>query len=96
MTTTTKEKEINALKALIREVVNEVIRENEYQKQTSGEDANIIRGLSGLAKYLNVSVPTAQKLKKAQVFPSYQWGRILVFKKNEVLTGMASKKKSKL
>lgn len=78
-------------------VIKSALAENNYhKKEDSTSDEHLIRGLSGLAKFLNVSIPTAQKLKNSKVFPYYQWGRILVFKKQEVLAGMESKRKSRL
>lgn len=58
----------------------------------SQDEAHIIRGFNNLAKFLQVSVPTARKLKDQKVFPCYQWGRVMVFKSNEVLAGMRARK----
>lgn len=85
------------LEAVIKNYVDEVVKEavearfanieaNEAQQQP--EETTLIRGISGLAKFLGVSLPTAQKLKNQGLFPYTQWGRILIFKPDDVLTGM--------
>ena len=48
----------------------------------------VIRGISGLARFLNVSIPTAQKMKTQKKIPYRQVGRVLVFVADEVLNAM--------
>jgi hypothetical protein len=79
------------LQCMIESIVKQALNESESKIIHTESEPTIIRGLSGLAKFLNVSIPTAQKLKNKGVFPHYQWGRILVFKQNEVLEAMGKR-----
>lgn len=56
------------------------------------ETPTLIRGIQGLANFLGVSQPTAQRLKNAKLFPCIQHGRTIFFKPDEVLDGMAKRK----
>lgn len=56
------------------------------------ESPTLIRGIQGLANFLGVSQPTAQRLKNAKLFPCIQHGRTIFFKPDEVLDGMAKRK----
>jgi len=47
-----------------------------------------IYGIRGLATYLSVSVPTAQRLKNAKKFPFYEAGNKLIFYSDEVDNGL--------
>lgn len=58
-------------------------------------NTTLIRGIKGLAAFLNVSVPTAQKMKNDKIFPCIQRGRTIFFKSDEVLSGL-SKRNRKL
>lgn len=49
--------------------------------------------IKGLAEYLNVTVCTIQAYKRKRVFPFYQTGRTVFFKKSEVDAAMVSTKK---
>ena len=53
----------------------------------------IIRGISGLAQFLGVSIPTAQKMKNQHKIPFRQQGRILIFIEDEVLDAMKRMKR---
>lgn len=61
-------------------------------KQTR-ENKKLIRGIKGLAAFLNVSVPTAQKMKNDKIFPCIQRGRTIFFKSDEVLSGLSKRNK---
>lgn len=85
------------IKEYVTEVVNDAVKaalaEHQVQEtKDSKQEEPLIRGIGGLAKFLNVSIPTAQKLKNQKLFPCSQWGRILIFKPEEVLAGMAKRK----
>lgn len=69
-------------------------KECEIKESQSVDSPQIIRGLNGLAKFLGVSLPTAQKLKATNKIPYRQTGRVLIFLADEVLNAM-KKRKSK-
>ncbi len=86
------------IKEYVNDAVNEAIKAAFAERDTQNarnteQDSFVIRGISGLAQFLHVSIPTAQKLKNQNLFPCSQWGRILIFKSDEVLAGMAKRKK---
>lgn len=79
------------LTALIEIAVEKAITKISSESiPASKEPEKIIRGIRGLAAFLHVSIPTAQKLKNNHVFPCYQDGRVCVFKEREVLTAMSN------
>lgn len=87
-------------KSELRDILNEIVtdavanfRESVAMLQDEPGTPPLIYGIKGLAEFLNVSVPTAQKLKNDKIFPSYQRGRTIVFKSSEVLRGMQTTKK---
>jgi len=56
---------------------------------TTAESARIkINGIRGLANYLDVSVPTAQKLKNQKKFSFYESGNKVYFFSDEVNSGL--------
>lgn len=83
------------LKEIIVEAMNEVNpRKTEIESKVES-NTTLIRGIKGLAAFLNVSVPTAQKMKNDKIFPCIQRGRTIFFKSDEVLSGL-SKRNRKL
>lgn len=92
-----------SIDAAIREYVDTAVaqaiekvfaeKQNDIEECHANNDPQIIRGISGLAQFLNVSMVTAQKLKNQGKIPYRQVGRVLVFVADEVLDAM--KKKSK-
>lgn len=52
------------------------------------EDKNIIRGTSGLAKFLGVTKPTVIRMIKAGNFPYHVIGKTYIFKADEILSAM--------
>lgn len=86
------------LRDVIREIVADAITDIKTAitpSQGEPESPTLIYGIKGLAEFLNVSMPTAQKLKNGKLFPCYQRGRTIVFKSSEVLRGMESTHKRK-
>lgn len=84
------------LLALAKEAANIVLNERglkDASRENPGSEQTLIRGINGLAKFLNVSIPTAMKMKKSKMFPCTQYGRTLFFKPDEVLDGLAQKGK---
>lgn len=49
-----------------------------------------IKGIKGLAEYLQVSRPQAQKIKNLGIFPYWQMGRVILFDPEKVKEAMAS------
>lgn len=86
--TTTQE-----LTALVESAVERAITKvtSTIETPTPDKPEQFIRGIKGLAAFLKVSIPTAQKMKNNGVFPCYQDGRVCVFKPNEVLKGMSNR-----
>jgi len=81
----------NELTALIEKAVENAITKITSESVPARQEPDkFIRGIKGLAAFLHVSIPTAQKLKNNRVFPCYQDGRICVFKEREVLTAMSN------
>lgn len=82
--------------ALAKEAVNLAleergVKESSQEKQKS--DQSLIRGIQGLAEFLGVSQPTAIRMKNKKLFPYIQYGRVLLFKPNEVLDGLSKAKR---
>lgn len=81
------------LSTMIAEAVNVALDEREKEAICNVPvESNLIYGIMGLAKFLGVSMPTAQKFKNERLFPYVQRGRTLIFKSDEVLAGLAKKK----
>lgn len=88
------------LDATIRNYVNEAVESavkaafdaREQVAQAEPKEISIIRGITGLANFLKVSTVTAQKLKNQKLFPYTQCGRVLIFRPEEVLAGMAKRR----
>ncbi|MDD3875845.1 MAG: DUF3853 family protein [Bacteroidales bacterium] len=59
---------------------------------TEPEPEPLIYGINGLAQYLKVSVPTAQKIKNSGKVPYSQAQRTIIFRKTDVLEALAYKK----
>jgi hypothetical protein len=53
----------------------------------------LIYGINGLALYLKVSIPTAQKIKNSGKIPYSQAERTIIFRKHDVLEALSNKKK---
>lgn len=60
---------------------------SESKKQPVESQEDFIYGVKGLGNFLGVSHVTAAKLRK--LVPSYQFGRTIRFKKDEVLKAIA-------
>ena len=79
-----------------KEAANIVLNERglkDASRENPGSEQTLIRGINGLAKFLNVSIPTAMKMKKSKMFPCTQYGRTLFFKPDEVLDGLSKHKR---
>lgn len=62
--------------------------------ETSPADPEpFIYGIKGLAKFLQVSTPTAQKIKNSGRIPFSQAERTIIFRKADVLEALSNKKK---
>lgn len=60
---------------------------------TPAEPEPFIYGIKGLAEFLKVSTPTAQKIKNSGRIPFSQAERTIIFRKTEVLEALSNKKK---
>lgn len=81
----------------VAKAVEEALAKKECEikeSQRATDTPQIIRGINGLAKFLGVSIPTAQKLKAKNKVPYRQSGRVLIFLADEVLNAM-KKRQSK-
>jgi hypothetical protein len=58
----------------------------------SADPEPFIYGIIGLAKFLKVSLPTAQKIKNSGRIPFSQAERTIIFRKVEVLSALSNKK----
>jgi len=62
--------------------------------ETSPADPEpFIYGIKGLAKFLQVSTPTAQKIKNSGRIPFSQAERTIIFRKADVLEALSNTKK---
>jgi len=59
------------------------------------ESEPYIYGINGLAEFLKVSLPTAQKIKNSGKVPFSQMERTIIFKKVEVLEALSNNKRKK-
>lgn len=81
------------LDAMIDEKVNAaIVRFSKTPKEESNAPT-FIYGIKGLAAFLNVSMVTAQKYKNQKLFPCIQRGRKIIFRTDEVLAGLAKKRR---
>lgn len=81
------------LKELIDSSINDALSKiQENQTKNEIHPASLIYGIKGLASFLGVTQPTAQKWKNDGVFPFIQRGRTIIFKSEEVLAGLSKKK----
>jgi len=67
-------------------------KEAPQQHFTTIEPEPLIYGISGLAKYLQVSIPTAQKIKNSGKIPFSQVERTIIFNKADVLEALKKKR----
>jgi len=64
-----------------------IYNENQKQTQKMGlNDDQIITSIKGLAKFLNCSVPTAQKFNNMNPEIFHQTGRIFLVSKSDILS----------
>lgn len=80
------------LTAIVESAVEKALSQRAKAIEPEKTESDVfIRGINGLAEFLHVSTPTAQKMKNNKLFPCYQDGRVCVFKANEVLKAMRAK-----
>lgn len=85
---TTREELQETINNAVSGAVVEAIKRIREEEALLADSDDLIDGISGLRELLKCSAPTAQKLKKLNIFPTYQVGRVIKFKKSEVLEGM--------
>lgn len=75
--------ETHLIKQLISEAVSEAVQAlNQGQQPTTEPEQNFTR--SQLAEYLKCTLPTVDRYRDKGIFPFYQTGRTIYFKKSEV------------
>lgn len=91
---------VNDLKSIVYDFTRMALsdHENERSKQTNcstteSKEKAPIRGIHGLAKFLGVSPVTAQALKNSGKIPYSQYGRVVLFDGDKVLSAMEPNKK---
>jgi len=67
----------------------------ETAETTATEPEPFIYGITGLAKFLKCSLPTAQKIKNSGRIPFSQAERTIIFKKAEVLSALSNTNKKR-
>jgi len=83
-----------AISEILARVTNiETLIEATPLETTSADPEPFIYGINGLAKFLKVSIPTAQKIKNSGKIPYSQAERTIIFRKAEVLEALSNKKK---
>jgi len=76
--------------------VMSVVLEKPQQLLVNGIEEETRLTIAELAKYLNKNKSKVLRYKKNSVFPFYQAGRTVYFKKNEVDGALRSSKKKKI
>lgn len=64
----------------------------QHEQPASPDPEPYCYGIKGLAEFLNVSVPTSQKIKNSGRIPYSQSERTILFNKAEVLAALSNKK----
>lgn len=82
---------LSEIEQIIRKCVNDAIASTPQPQPL--QDAEQTFTIKELAAYLKVTVCTIQAYKRKRVFPFYQTGRTVFFKRSEVDAAMASNKK---
>ena len=85
---TTREELQETINFAVSSAVALAVKQMRNEDLKTGESDEIIEGMPGLCSFLHISAPTANRIKKLNLFPVYQVGRIIKFKKSEVLEGM--------
>lgn len=73
----------------------EIAVENAIRNIRDTESIRFIRGIHGLAKFLNISPSKAQEIKNSGRIPFSQNGRVLLFDPKKVLTALETPSKNK-
>lgn len=76
-----------------KNLLSDSIPEKKSEPQLTKPIREKINGIRGLAKFLEVSVPTAQRLKNKKSFPFYASGNKVYFFSDEVNDGLKVKSK---
>lgn len=72
---------------LIENVVRKVVKE-ELVKKVENNPKCHIKGIKGLAKFLNVGMSKAQQMKNDNMIPYTQYGRTVLFDPEKVLAAL--------
>ncbi len=80
------------LEPIFKQWFHDVINDRPHYEQPKELDPEPhIYGIKGLAKFLSVSFPTAQKIKNSGKIPFSQVERTIIFSKAEVLEALKKK-----
>ncbi len=84
----------------VSEILNKVERielfiNSQPQQPTTTDPEPYIYGINGLAKCLQVSTVTAQKIKNSNKIPFSQAERTIIFNKSDVLNALSNSKTKK-
>ena len=83
-----------AISEILAKVTNlEALIGIKQPQQPPADPEPLIYGINGLAEFLHVSEPTAQKIKNSGKIPYSQAERTIIFRKVEVLEALSNKKK---
>lgn len=70
----------------LRELISEVFQQQlEKRFNSKPENDEVLLTAKEVQKFLNVSAPTLNELRKSGVIPSYRLGTSIRFKKSEVM-----------
>ena len=77
-------------RSILKEELQKILSESNLSQSTilSKDSKKPIRGILGLAKFLNVSNTTAQALKNSGKLPFSQVGRVVLFDPDKVMEAM--------
>ncbi|MCX6232989.1 MAG: DUF3853 family protein [Bacteroidetes bacterium] len=67
-----------------------IINSRSVQQPVSSDPEPYIYGIKGLAKFLNISTVTAQRVKNSGRIPFSQMQRTIIFKKDDVLKSLSN------
>lgn len=82
-------------RSILKEELSKILSESGYSQKTSISVSNKkhIRGIKGLAEFLNCGLKTAQQLKNSGKIPFTQVNRLVLFDPDKVIEAMNATQK---
>lgn len=80
--------EVDDLKNIIQEVIDENLNSSPPDNQPQNEQPDELLNIKDAAKVLNVSVPTMFNYKRKGIIPFYRIGRRVFFKRPELINSL--------